>query len=186
MKARNGVSFVPSDHDADGNNFYKIASPISPPNKPVEVGDWIAAPTEFGAEAPRSYDQCRHVDGSTMVNMQKPEGVSWLVWEVPIGSVSVGRAMICHPSSKKVDIAEDAFDKGDIRFHYSVPDGKGGWKVIEDAHKSKPTAFSGQACTPVVAEMNEADLKAAREGGMWVAVEWKQEAIFDFDYLVAM
>ena len=32
MKARDGSSFVPADHDADGSSFYRITSPISPPN----------------------------------------------------------------------------------------------------------------------------------------------------------
>jgi len=38
----------------------------------------------------------------------------------------------------------------------------------------------------MVVNMDDADLKVAREGGVWVAVEWKKEGIFDFDYLVAM
>ena len=43
-----------------------------------------------------------------------------------------------------------------------------------------------------MAEVNsDADIQAAKEGGMWVAVEWREEAIVDsaplnFDYLVAM
>jgi len=189
MKSRNGASFVPADHDADGSNFYSIQSPISRPNKPVDDGEWVANPNTFGAEAPRTYEQCRHIDGSTMVNMNykgKPSGISWLVWEVPPETISIGRAMICHPRTSNSKLAEDSFDKGVVRVHYAVPVGMDGWKVVEDAHESKPVSFVGQECTPVVAEMDEADVRAAREGGMWIALEWKEEGIFDFDYLVAM
>ena len=185
MKARNGVSFVPLGHDAVGGNFYKAQSPISPPNNAVDVGDWVADPKKFSAEAPRTAEQCRHVDGSTMLNMPKPDGVSWLVWKVPEGAVSIGRVMICHPRGAKNLLAEDSFE-GDVRFHYALSDGNGGWKVIEDAHKQHPMKFVKEECMPVIVKMNEADLKAASKGGIWVAVEWKQEAIFDFDYLVAM
>jgi len=186
MNARNGVSFIPSDHDAEGGKFYKVQSPISPPNNAVDVGDWVSDPKEFSPEAPRTAEQCMHVDGSTMVNMPSPDGVSWLVWKIPEGAVSIGRVMMCHPRGRSTKVlADDAFE-GNVRFHYAVPDGKGGWKVIEDVHKQNPISFVGQECTPVIVEMNDADLKAASKGGLWVAVEWKQEAIFDFDYLVAM
>ena len=98
----------------------------------------------------------------------------------------IGRAMICHPRGKEMGIqVEDVFENGNIRFHYAVHEGDG-WKVVEDAHKSKPVTFVKQECTPVVHEMNDVDLKAAREEGMWVAIEWKKEAVIDFDYLVAM
>lgn len=184
MNARNGTSFVPSNHNDVDGNFYKVTSPISPPNNAVAVGNWVVNPKSFGAEAPRTVEQCRHVDGSKLINGGLvPDGVSWLVWEVPKGIVSIGRAMMCHPKGIQV---EDAFDKGDIRFHYAVPDEKGGWKVYEDAHKSKPMTFLNQLCTPVVQEMNDVDLKAAKDGGFWVAVEWKKEAVVYFDYLVAM
>jgi len=79
MKSRNGVSFVPIDH-LNSTGFYKVSSPISPPNNAVEVGDWVADPTSFGAEAPRTREQCLHVDGSTLVNMNNKPDISWLVW----------------------------------------------------------------------------------------------------------
>ena len=79
MKSRNGVSFVPIDH-LNSTGFYKVSSPISPPNNAVEVGDWVANPTSFGAEAPRTREQCLHVDGSTLVNMNNKPDISWLVW----------------------------------------------------------------------------------------------------------
>jgi hypothetical protein len=66
MKSRNGVSFVPSDHNDVGSAFYRISLPISPPNNAVDIGDWVPNPNAFGAEAPRTAEQCRHVDGSTM------------------------------------------------------------------------------------------------------------------------
>ena len=180
---RNGVSFVPFDHDTKGGNFYKVTSPISPPNDAVAVEEWVASfkLKGFSEEAPRTADQCRHVDGSTMVKMPRTNSVSWLVWKVPKRAVSIGRVMMCHPKSAKKVLAEDAFDKGSVRFHYAV-----GGKVIEDVQKLHPFSFLKQECTPVVVKMNDADLKSARDGGMWVAVEWEQQAVFDFDYLVAM
>lgn len=66
MKARGGVSFVPDNHNAVGGTFYKIQAPISPPNNAVEKGDWVPNPAKFSEEAPRTADQCKHVDGSTM------------------------------------------------------------------------------------------------------------------------
>merc|ERR1712194_958808 len=151
----------------------------------VPFGDWVALAnlTGFSEEAPRGADQCRHVDGSTMLNQPKPmlNSVSWLVWKIPKGAVSIGRVMMCHPRSAKKVLAEDAFDEGNVRFHYAVAG-----KVTEDVHKLHPFSFLKQECTPVVVKMNDADLKSARDGGMWVAVEWEQQAIFDFDYLVAM
>ena len=186
MKARNGVSFVPSDH-LDGGRFYRVQSPISTPNGAVAVGDWDANPKGFGSEAPRTVDQCRHVDGSTLINFGKPEGVSFVVWEIPQGVISVGRAFVCQPRGKKASsLSEEALEMGDIRFHYALPDGKGGWKVSTDVQRSPSLGFVGNGCTAVVGELNEADRKSAKVGGMWVAIEWKQEAIFGFDYLVAM
>lgn len=180
MKERNGVSFVPSDHDAEGSNFYKITSPISSPNNAVPVGDWVAPAnlTGFSEEAPRGADQCRHVDGSTILKQPKPmlNSVSWLVWKIPKGAVSIGRVMMCHPRRAQNVLTEDAFDKGSVRFHYAV-----GGKVAEDIHKLHPFVVSQQECTPIVVEMNATDLKSARNEGMWVAVEWEQEAVLDFD-----
>ncbi|KAL9180899.1 hypothetical protein ACHAXT_009704 [Thalassiosira profunda] len=180
MKARKGISYFQEEND----KFWGRQSPISSPNGAVGVGGWVAKPTSFGAEAPRTAEQCKHADGKTMVNKQKPESVSWLVWEIPKGAVNLGRAMMCHPRGTDA-IAEDAFDKGDVRVHYAVPDGKGGFKVAEDAHKAKKVNTS-QDCMPMIGEMNDDDRKAAKEGGMWVAVEWKPEGVFDFDYLVAV
>jgi len=181
MKARNGVSFVPSNHDAQGSSFYKVTSPISPPNNAVETPSWVFNPKSFGPEAPRTAAQCRHVDGSTLLNAPKPDGISWLVWEVPEGAVSIGRAAICQMGVP----AGDSFENGDIRSHYAVPDGEGGWKVVEDAHESKPVTFLGHLCIPFLHVTDDADLKAAG-GGMWVAIERKAEAATGFIYLVAM
>ena len=201
MKSRGGKSFVPLDEEKiglglGGLDFYSTKSPISTPNGAVPVGDWVENPEGFGAEAPRTIEQCQHVDGSTLVNFGKhhPEGVSWLVWEVPMGAVLIGRAMLCHPRGSHLVLVEGAFDKGFIRAHYAVPDGNGEWRVVEDAHAmtEPPMNFMGQECSPVIGGMNDvADVKAAKEGGMWVAVEWREEAIVDsaplnFDYLVAM
>jgi len=191
MTARNGVSFVPIDHDSDGHSFYDRGHPISTPNSAVDVGKWV--PLEqlkgFSPEAPRTAEQCMHVDGYTKVKgitLHPADAVSWLVWEIPKGIVSVGRSMICHPRNGKPLITEDALEKGDVRFHYSVLDGQGGWKVFEDVQKVTPVNFFKQECTPIVVEMDDDSLKSAREGGMWVAVERKANALFPFDYLVAI
>lgn len=183
MKERKGMSFIPSDHDAKDSKFYKVKSPISPPNEAVAVEGWVApfSLEGFSEEAPRTADQCRHVDGSTMMKIPTMNSVSWLVWKIPSGAVSIGRVMMCHPRGAKHVLAEDAFNKGSVRFHYAV-----GGKVTEDVHKLQPFGFLNQECTPVVVKMNDADLESARDGGMWVAVEWEQQAVFDFDYLVAM
>lgn len=190
MKKRDGTTFIPVGHDAVGTQLYKLSAPISPPNGAVAVGEWVADPKEFGEEAPRTGEQCRHVDGSTMLNAPNPKGFSWLVWEIPPGSMTIGRAMLCHPrGAKKVVTAETFADEKQLalRFHYAVGDGKGGYKVIEDSHKtSQKLNVVKQECTPLVTEMKSEDLKSANEGGMWVAVEWNQTAILDFDYLVAM
>ena len=81
MKERDGVSYVPSDHGDEASNFYKIQLPISTPNDAVAVGHWVTLDKliGFGAEAPREADQCRHVDGSTMVRTPHLNSVSWLV-----------------------------------------------------------------------------------------------------------
>ena len=186
MNARSGTSFVPVDH-LTSNTFYKVTSPISPPNKPVPVGNWVADPDRFGEEAPRTIDQCRHVDGSTMVNLQsKAPGISLLVWEVPPGSISVGRVMMCHPRGKNLAKLEaDSFENGNVRFHIAIPDGGGGWTVKEDVHMATPVTFVDQECTPIVVNMPEEDIKLAKEG-IWVAVEWSEDRVFDFDYLVAI
>ncbi|KAL9183031.1 hypothetical protein ACHAXT_004818 [Thalassiosira profunda] len=181
MKARKGTSYVPG---GDGTkDFYRRRSPNTSPNGARKVGNWVSHPTSFGAEAPRSAEQCQHVDGTTMVIKQKPETVSWLVWEIPKGVISLGRAMMCHPRNTN-SMAKDAFEKGGVRIHYAVQDGKGGFKVVEDVHKAKRVDIS--ACMSVIGEMNDSDRQAAKEGGIWVAVEWKPDFVFDFDYLVAM
>lgn len=188
MKSRSGVSFVPSDHDADNSRFYIITSPISPPNGAVEGAGRVQDPTTFGAESPRTAEQCRHVDGSTMVNMRypnKPSGILWLVWEVPPGAISIGRALMCHPRTSNNIFGALSFTSGDVRIHYAVPDGKQGWNVVEDAHQMEPEHYQ-QECALLVAEMDETDVKAAKEGGMWFAVESSTEAVLNFDYLVAM
>ena len=67
MKSRAGTSFVPLDHDSEeGSTFYRVGAVISPPNNAVEIGDWVANPNKFNAEAPRTREQCLHVDGQTM------------------------------------------------------------------------------------------------------------------------
>ena len=122
-----------------------------------------------------------------MVNFQnKPTGTSWLVWEVPKLAITIGRALICIPRASKMKIAEGALDNDDVRFHYALPDGQGGWKVTEDSHKSSPVKYLNQDCTPMVVKLEAADIISAREGGMWFAVEWEEESIFEVDYLVAM
>ena len=201
MKSRGGVTFVPENHVVETgenqfvpwNEFYLVASVISPPNNAVEVGDWDPNPNKFSAEAPRTADQCRHVDGSTMVNFRKlsdqlsnkPEEFSWVVWKVPKQSVSIGRIMICHPRGAKMTIAADAFDTLAVRFHYAVPDASGDAKVVEDTQKNE-NKKEGDECTVMVDEMDETDRATAWSNGLWVAVEWKKQNIFEFDYLVAM
>ena len=83
--------------------------------------------------------------------------------------------------------ADDAFSSDAVRVHTAVKlKGKEeDWTVAEDVHHAHPVA-GGEECTPVVQQLSEADRDAALEGGMWVALEWKKEAVFDFDYLVAM
>ena len=184
MKERNGVSFVPLD--AIAANFYQVTPIISPPNKAVEVGNWVSDPEGFGEEAPRTLEQCNHVDGSTLVNFGNKPDLSWVVWEVPAGSISMGRIMICHQRGRGTKPAEGMLDNGNVRFHIALPDGANGWKVVEDVQKIKPVIYVEQDCTPVVQLTDDADLKAAKEGGLWAAVEWKKEGVFDFDYLVAM
>lgn len=66
MKSRGGVSYVPDNHNKVGGTFYQVSDPISPPNNAVEKGDWVPNPNKFSEEAPRTADQCKHVDGSTM------------------------------------------------------------------------------------------------------------------------
>jgi len=186
MNARKGATYVPPDHDVF-NSFYRFKFPNSPPNNAVAGKDWVADPKSFNGEAPRTLEQCRHVDGMTLINSSiKPDGVdvSWLVWEIPAEAISYGRALICYTRGFK-ESQKESLDKGDIRFHYAVPQEKGKWKVYEDVHKKLDSTIVKQLCMPVVTEMDEADLKAAREGGMWVAVEWKAEAIFEFDHLVS-
>ena len=67
MKSRAGTSFVPLDHDSKkGSAFYIVDSVISPPNNDIHGEHWVANPNKFNAEAPRTREQCLHVDGSTM------------------------------------------------------------------------------------------------------------------------
>lgn len=117
------------------------------------------------------------------VNMANKPDVSWLTWKIPEGSVSIGRVMICHPRTATMKLTEDAFETKKVRFHYAVSDATGTWKVVEDTQKNE---YRGNVCTVVVNDMDETDNTAARLYGMWVAVEWTNEGIFDFDYLVAM
>jgi hypothetical protein len=113
------------------------------------------------------------------VNMPQLE-LSWLTWKVPENAVSIGRLLICHSRHK---LAEDIFDQKNVRFHYAVSDATGEWKVIEDTQKNEN---KGDQCTVIVDKMEENDRIAAGLYGVWVAVEWKKEGIFNFDYLVAM
>ena len=106
--------------------------------------------------------------------------------EVPPGAITIGRILICLPRKKGQKLEEDSFSSGNVRFHIALPNGgNDGYKVVEDTHKTTPVTFVNQECVPMVV-MDGADLKLAREGGVWAAVEWKKEGIFDFDYLVAM
>lgn len=82
-------------------------------------------------------------------------------------------------------IAEDAFDTKNVRFHYAVSDANGNWKVVEDTQKNE-NKQTGDDCIVMVNDMDANDKAAAFTSGMWVAVEWVKEGIFDFDYLVAM
>ena len=111
----------------------------------------------------------------------KPD-VSWLTWKVPEGAVHIGRVMICQPRGAAI-LAEDSFDTEKVRFHYAVSDATGSWKVVEDTQNNESR---GNVCTVIVNDMDDTEKTAARLYGLWVAVEWKQEGIFDFDYLVAM
>ena len=107
--------------------------------------------------------------------------------EVPPGAITIGRILICLPRGKGPKLEEDSFSSGNVRFHIALPNGgNDGYKIIEDTHKTTPVTFVNQECVPMVVSMDDADLKLAREGGVWAAVEWKKEGIFDFDYLVAM
>ena len=65
MKSRAGVSFVPPMHDSEeGSPFYIVDKVISSSGK-LKLGEWVANPNKFSAEAPRSEEQCLHVDGAT-------------------------------------------------------------------------------------------------------------------------
>lgn len=119
---------------------------------------------------------------SLPVRFTKPEGISWVVWKVPEKFVSIGRIMMCQPGNASYRIAADAFDTKNVRFHYAVSDASGNWKVVEDTQKNENIG----ECIVLVNDMNAADREAAWTGGLWVAVEWKTEGIFDFDYLIAM
>lgn len=64
MNSRSGVSFVPPMHDSqEGSSFYTVDNVMSAPNDAVKVGDWMPNPNKFSAEAPRTYEQCLHLDG---------------------------------------------------------------------------------------------------------------------------
>ena len=201
MKSRGGVTFVPENHVVETeenkfipwNQFYSVTSVISPPNNAVGVGDWVPNPNKFSAEAPRTADQCMHVDGSTMINFglvksqldKQPEEFAWVVWKVPQQSLSIGRIMICHPRGAKMKITEDAFDTKGIRFHIAVPDANGGAKVVEDTQNNENKKENDE-CTVMVDKLDDSDRAAAWSNGLWVAVEFKKQNIFEFDYLVAM
>ena len=114
-----------------------------------------------------------------------PDGISWVTWQVPARSISIGRIMICHPREAKESLAEDAFDTKAVRFHYAVPDASNKWKVVEDTQKNEYKKENDE-CTVMVNDMDSKDKAAAWTGGLWVAVEWKKENIFEFDYLVVM
>jgi hypothetical protein len=75
MNARGGVSYVPDNHLDVGGTFYRVAQPISNRNEAVEIGDWVQNPTKFSEEAPRTAEQCMHVDGSTMSKCKVTTGI---------------------------------------------------------------------------------------------------------------
>jgi F420-0:gamma-glutamyl ligase-like protein len=93
--------------------------------------------------------------------------------------------MICQQRGAAMPIKEDAFDTKNVRFHYAVSDASGNWKVVEDTQKNE-NKQAGDDCIVMVNDMDANDKAAAWNSGLWVAVEWTQDGIFDFDYLVAM
>ena len=93
--------------------------------------------------------------------------------------------MICPPRGAKMKITEDAFDTKGIRFHYAVPDANGGAKVVQDTQKNENKKENDE-CTVMVDKLDDSDRAAAWSNGLWVAVEFKKQNIFEFDYLVAM
>lgn len=93
--------------------------------------------------------------------------------------------MVCQKRGTGMPIAEDAFTTKNVRFHYAVSDANGGWKHVEDTQKDE-NKKAGDDCIVMVNDMDANDKAAAFTSGVWVAIEWKQEGIFDFDYLVAM
>ena len=109
------------------------------------------------------------------------------MWKVPERAVSVGRLLVCQKRGPALPIAEDAFTTKNVRFHYAVSDANAdsGWKLVEDTQKDE-NKQTGDDCIVMVNDMDANDKATAFTSGMWVAIEWKQEGVFDFDYLIAM
>ena len=93
--------------------------------------------------------------------------------------------MICQPRFSKMRLSRDAFDTRDVRFHYAVLGESNDWKIVQDTQKNE-YGKENDECTIMVNDIDEKDKAAAWKSGLWVAVEWKKESIFEFDYLVAM
>ena len=201
MKERGGVTFVPENHIVQVKDkitpskmFYSVKQTLSIPNNAVEVGDWSVNPSKFSAEAPRTVDQCDHVDGSTTINFSllsdqfqlgtKEEQFSWVVWKVPEQSISIGRIMMCHPRDE--ELAPDSFDAKAVRFHYAVLGTHNIWRVVEDTQKNENRQKYDECCTVMIDEMNSTEKTDAWTNGLFLAIEWKREYQFEFDYLVAM
>lgn len=94
--------------------------------------------------------------------------------------------MICQPRYSKVRLAEDAFDTKAVRFHYAVLDTSNDWKIVQDTQKNEYYGNEKDECTIMLNNIDEDDKRSAWASGLWVAMEWKADNIFEFDYLVAM